>query len=519
MTYNNGANSLTVTAVAPESSQVAVIDMYATYGINEYLFGKRFDSSVTTNGLTHFLHVLSVDGAVLSSVRGANDGEVAVTLADGRVVQLAFNLTGQGGTIQVRDGSGAVLVSEALPTTVVPPPVMEVPTVQLMVARAGTGAGNVVSDPVGINCGADCNESLPSGSSVTLTATSTAGSVFAGWTGVTCTGGNSGLTCAFTLSSDTTVTATFNPDVPATLARQDFNDDGKSDVLWHSAGTRQVYIQLMNGFAIQSQGFAYTAGSSQWSISATGDFDGDGRDDLVWRNSTTGQVWMTQMNGIGVKAEQSLYTEPNQSWQILRAADFNGDGRADLLWYNATTRQVYIQLMNGFTIQAQGFAYTASSSDWSIVAVGDFDGDAKADLIWRNATNGQVWMTQMNGTTLKTQGSVYTEPNQSWVILRAADFNGDGRADILWYNATTRQVYIQLMNGFTIQAQGFAYTASSSQWSIVAVGDYDGDAKADLLWRNATNGQVWMTQMNGTTLKTQGSVYTEPNQSWVILDR
>jgi subtilisin family serine protease len=84
------------------------------------------------------------------------------------------------------------------------------PTFVVMAAKNGTGTGTVTSTPDGINCGGDCNQRFPGGSSVTLTATPSAGSVFAGWSGGGCSGTG---TCA--LSTTATVTATFNLPAPA----------------------------------------------------------------------------------------------------------------------------------------------------------------------------------------------------------------------------------------------------------------------------------------------------------------
>ena len=76
----------------------------------------------------------------------------------------------------------------------------------LAVTRAGNGTGTVTSTPAGINCGTDCTESYPVGTSVVLTSTAALGSTFAGWSGGSCSGLG---TCALGLSGSTTVTATF----------------------------------------------------------------------------------------------------------------------------------------------------------------------------------------------------------------------------------------------------------------------------------------------------------------------
>lgn len=77
----------------------------------------------------------------------------------------------------------------------------------LTVKLAGNGAGTVVSNPSGINCGQTCSANFPLGSSVTLTATASGHSQFAGWSGG-CTGTDP--SCVVTLTQSTQVTATFN---------------------------------------------------------------------------------------------------------------------------------------------------------------------------------------------------------------------------------------------------------------------------------------------------------------------
>ncbi len=78
-------------------------------------------------------------------------------------------------------------------------------TAMLTLAKAGNGSGSVSSTPAGITCGATCSASYTSGTSVTLSATPAAGSVFTGWSGA-CTGTAS---CVVTMSAAQSVTATF----------------------------------------------------------------------------------------------------------------------------------------------------------------------------------------------------------------------------------------------------------------------------------------------------------------------
>jgi hypothetical protein len=81
-------------------------------------------------------------------------------------------------------------------------------SVTLHISKNGTGSGTVSSLPTGVDCGPTCSASFEAGTSLTLTATASAGSRFSGWSGGGCerTGGcqvDTGI-------SEQTVTATFN---------------------------------------------------------------------------------------------------------------------------------------------------------------------------------------------------------------------------------------------------------------------------------------------------------------------
>jgi hypothetical protein len=85
---------------------------------------------------------------------------------------------------------------------------------ELAVAKAGSGQGTVSSAPAGIECGVVCSAAFGNGTSVTLSATPTAGSSFGGWSGAGC-GGTS--TCTVAMSAAANVTPTFDapPAAPA----------------------------------------------------------------------------------------------------------------------------------------------------------------------------------------------------------------------------------------------------------------------------------------------------------------
>jgi hypothetical protein len=75
----------------------------------------------------------------------------------------------------------------------------------LVINKTGTGSGIIISNPSGIDCGANCNEDYVSGISITLITTPSSNSSFGGWSG-DCSGIGD---CVITLNSNKSVTANF----------------------------------------------------------------------------------------------------------------------------------------------------------------------------------------------------------------------------------------------------------------------------------------------------------------------
>ncbi|MBL0059326.1 MAG: hypothetical protein IPP35_09500 [Elusimicrobia bacterium] len=154
-------------------------------------------------------------GSVGSSVAGINCGvDCTETYSNGTSLTLTATpdatsiFTGWSGACA---GTGSCLVSMTGARTATA--TFARITYLLGVTMSGAGIGTVTSDPAGINCGADCSEGLVVGTVVTLTPTPDVSSVFAGWGGA-CSGTGA---CVFTVSADTTVSATFNKR-PVTLS-------------------------------------------------------------------------------------------------------------------------------------------------------------------------------------------------------------------------------------------------------------------------------------------------------------
>ncbi len=311
-------------------------------------------------------------------------------------------------------------------------------------------------------------------------------------------------------TDDVTVTAA---PAPGPL-KDDFNGDGRSDLLWRHSGTGENYLWFMNGIALGSHGPTLTLPDTDWKIVGTGDFDGDTKADIVWRNSVTGQVDVWLMNGTNVASSGPVFALSDLDWKLVGTGDFDGDGNADLLWRHATTGENYIWFMDGTTMTSHAATMALPDLGWKVQGTGDFNGDGKTDIAWRNAS-GQVYVWLMDGTTLASHGAVFDLADPNWKIQGTGDLNGNGKDDLVWQNSATGEVYVWLMNGTSLASSGSVFTLADPDWKVVGTGDYDGDGKADIAWRNSTTREVYVWLLNGTTLVSSGSTFVlEPG--WEI---
>jgi hypothetical protein len=131
-------------------------------------------------------------------------GCASVALVDGTAACTSSALPAGTHTIVAEFGGTsefAPSTSPALAQTV-SGPVM----VTITVAKSGRGTGTVTASNGSIDCGTDCTGQVASGSAVTLTANAKPNSVFAGWSGVACSGT---APCTLAPTANVQVTATF----------------------------------------------------------------------------------------------------------------------------------------------------------------------------------------------------------------------------------------------------------------------------------------------------------------------
>ena len=313
---------------------------------------------------------------------------------------------------------------------------------------------------------------------------------------------------AYTLSQTIPTIATFRATVvPATAGRahNDFDGDGRSDILWRN-GTTGADVAWKAGNSASTLAVA-TVADANWRIVGAGDFNGDGKSDAFWRNFADGSnaIWFSANSS----TRQSVTTLSPSVWVLAGIGDFNGDGRDDVLWRNQTNGSNVIW-RSGSSATTQAVA-AVSSLSWKVVAVADFNGDRKADILWRNSTSGAdaVWYSANIGTS----ANLAAVSSQDWKVVGAADFDGDGKADILWRNGRSGADAIWKSGN---SATTLAISAVSSlDWTIAGVGDFNADARGDVLWRNTRTGAntIWLSGNFGTSQ----AVATLSDQAWKIV--
>ncbi len=162
--------------------------------IARYLANGLLDASFGNNGIKDL--PLSRQSELAGSIAIDNDGGLllagSLTLTDSD----RGNIIGTGVVLKVKNVVGAALLNLTVSVS---------------------GSGTVTSSPLGINCGNVCVASFAPATMVTLTAATSGGSVFAGWSGGGCSGTG---TCTVTLTMATSVTATFTGGVAMLVAVQ-----------------------------------------------------------------------------------------------------------------------------------------------------------------------------------------------------------------------------------------------------------------------------------------------------------
>ncbi len=288
-------------------------------------------------------------------------------------------------------------------------------------------------------------------------------------------------------------------------ARNDFNGDGKSDiVLWNPSISYLAYW-IMNGSVYTgSGGFGVASG---FSPAATGFVAPIPQTSLLARNTTTQTLYSYIWNGTA-HAQGTVGGTP-AGWDLIGTGDIDGDGKGDLLWRNPTSGQFAYWLMNG-AVYLGGQTYGPPAT-YVIAGIADFNGDGRVDLLWNDpgTRNASVWTSTGTGFSVAQIGQYGTD----WNMVGTADVTGDGKADIVLRNNAKTYLAYWRMDGAVYQ--GSSAFGLASDRDLFTYGDFDGDGIEDLVLSRASERRLFLWRSNG-------SVFTESNigqygAEWTVL--
>jgi hypothetical protein len=254
--------------------------------------------------------------------------------------------------------------------------------------------------------------------------------------------------------------------------RGDLNGDDKPDLVFVHAPTGQLHAWFMDGYRKVGEGtFSPERVPAGWEVASIDDFNGDGKSDLIVEETATGRAELWAMNGL-VRVNVVRLVEETRPWRVAATGDLDADGDADIIWHDPETGRLFYWLLDDGAVRSEGFLTVSQPNlAWRVAGAADLNGDDKADLLWRNQTSGELQAWLMNGSSRldivrPSPGSAAT----AWEFGAIGDFDGNGHADLVWQHRSMGYLYIWFMNGTNQVSQRFlSPSAIQFGWRVVGV--------------------------------------------------
>ncbi|MFN6447417.1 MAG: FG-GAP-like repeat-containing protein [Nostoc sp. DedSLP05] len=274
---------------------------------------------------------------------------------------------------------------------------------------------------------------------------------------------------------------------PYSVAVADFNNDGKLDVVTANNVSNNISVLFGKGDGSfeTAVNFALASASAPVSV-AVDDFNGDGKSDIVTVNNASQNISVLLGNGIGGFTAAQNFKVPSRPTSVT-VGDFDGNGISDLAVTSSYFNNVSVLLGNGDGTFNSATSFAVGTNPNSVVA-GDFNRDNKLDLAVANSASNNVSILLGNGTGgfgVATNFDVGLNPASVTVI----DFDKDGNADLAVANAGSNTVSVLLGDG----NGGFGIATNfdvGTKPYYVSVGDFNNDGKSDLAVANSESKNV-----------------------------
>ena len=254
----------------------------------------------------------------------------------------------------------------------------------------------------------------------------------------------------------------FNSTAKSYHPKNDFDGDGKTDIVVYRASEGNWYVQQSS-----DDKFVVFHWGLPTDIPVSADFDGDGKTDFAVFRPSEGNWYIWQS-----KSQQMRVERFGLSSDKVLPADFDGDGKADVAVYRDGLW--YVHQSSDDVVRVESFGFSTD-----LPLVGDYDGDGKADISVYRPEDGN-WYTR--------RSSDYGYAVHSWGLATdvpvVGDFDGDGRAD-----------FGQFRNGDWYQLNtttDYELNRLGKSGDQTFIGDFDGDGRADTaVYRDG----VWTIRM------------------------
>ena len=364
------------------------------------------------------------------------------------------------------------------------------PVETLTIGLAGTGSGSVTGS--GIACPGTCSKTFPSGTVVTLTATSASGSSFSGWSGAGCSATGS---CIVTMSSNQSVTATFGANTPSSAEPGSYSGDtspGYGLSFYVSPDSSQIQDVIVNVAPTCTPSFSYGETEVQFAsipIATDGSFNGSStvngvvdnvpakstytfngqfagtrvagqvRDDITFSNGTSYSCTSNLLSWSATREAQGA----SQSASSPPSGSYSGDtwpGYGLSFYVSPDSSQIQDVVVNVAPTCTPSFSYGETEVQFASIPIatdGSFNGSSTVNGVVDNvpAQSTYTFVGHFHGTN--TSGSE-----------RVA---GQVRDDITFSNGTSYSCTSNLLSwSATREAQGASQSASSPP-----SGSYSGD--------------------------------------------
>ncbi|MGZ5546276.1 MAG: FG-GAP repeat domain-containing protein [Limisphaerales bacterium] len=272
---------------------------------------------------------------------------------------------------------------------------------------------------------------------------------------------------------------------PQSVAKGDFNGDGKLDLAVANSSSNNVSVLSGNGSGGFGAATNFAVGNYPISV-VTGDFNRDGKPDVAVANYAGNNVSVLLANAAGGFAAPTNFAVGTNPRSVV-IGDFNGDGKLDLAVANTNSNNVSILLGTGNGGFSSATVFPVGQSPFSVV-VGDFNGDGKLDLAVANYASHNVSILFGNGAgSFAPASNVGLGNNQSPLSMAVGDFNGDGKLDLVTANALFGNVEVLLGNGNGAFGPPTFFQMIATLTSLVTA-DFNNDGKLDLATGTASDG-------------------------------